>query len=94
MRRTAGGITARAENDGPANPSFLLFAGSDLWRDGEFLNGGTLWSPKGLNNDGFTFKLLLAGGLYAYPSSDLGVNVQGTALRRRCCPAGELCAMV
>ena len=48
------GIAAHAENDGPTNPSFLLFAGSDLWRDGEFLNGGTLWSPKGLNNDGFT----------------------------------------
>jgi hypothetical protein len=48
------GITAHAENDGPANSSFLLFAGSDLWRDGEFLNSGTLWSPKGLNSGGFT----------------------------------------
>lgn len=73
-------LAAHAENSGSASPSFLLFAGSDLWRDGEFLNGGTLWSPNGLNNGGFTFKLLLAGGLYAYPSSDLGVNVQGTAL--------------
>lgn len=74
------GAAAHAENDGAANPSFLLFAGSDLWRDGAFLNGGTLWSPKGLNAGGFTLKLLLAGGPYAYPSGDLGVNVQGTAL--------------
>ncbi len=74
------GVAAHAGNDGPADPSFLLFAGSDLWRDGQFLNGGTLWSPNGLNHDGFTFKLLLAGGLYDYPSSDLGTNVQGTAL--------------
>ena len=48
------GAAAHAENDGAANPSFLLFAGSDLWRDGAFLNGGTLWSPKGLNTGGFT----------------------------------------
>jgi hypothetical protein len=47
-------VAAHAENDGAANPSFLLFAGTNLWRDGEFLNGGTLWSPKGLNTGGFT----------------------------------------
>ncbi len=75
------GIAAHAENDGPANPSFLLFAGSDLWRDSEFLNGGTLWSPKGLN---------IAGGLYAYPSSDLGVNVQGTALSASALPGWRI----
>jgi hypothetical protein len=76
-----------------------------LWRDGEFLNGGTLWSPKGLNNGGFTgirqqilcsrmpgftFKLLLAGGLCAYPSSDLGVNVQGTALSASALPGWRI----
>jgi hypothetical protein len=44
----------RAENGSPDSPSFLLFGGSDLWRYGAFLYGGTLWSPAGLNADGFT----------------------------------------
>jgi hypothetical protein len=45
---------ARAETVGPDNPSFLLFAGTDLWRDGAFANGGLLWSPAGLDQGGFT----------------------------------------
>jgi hypothetical protein len=68
---------ARAGSVGPDNPSFLLFAGTDLWRDGAFGNGGFLWSPAGLSHDGFTFKLLLAGGEYFYPSSNLGTDVNG-----------------
>jgi hypothetical protein len=47
-------IAARAETVGPNNPSFLLFAGTDLWRDGAFGNGGFLWSPTGLDQGGFT----------------------------------------
>src|SRR5580658_8851029 len=69
---------ARAGDAGPDNPSFLLFAGTDLWRDGAFLNGGLLWSPAGLDGGGFTLKLLLAGGRYTYTSSTLGVSVDGT----------------
>ena len=33
--------------------NFLLFGGTDLWRYGEFLYGGALWSPGGLNSGGF-----------------------------------------
>jgi hypothetical protein len=33
---------------------FFLFAGTDLWRDGAFVHGGLLWSPAGLDADGFT----------------------------------------
>ncbi len=62
----------------PDEPSLLLFAGSDLWRDGAFLHGGTLWSPGGLDVDGFTLKLLLAGGGYTYPSGGLHTDVDGT----------------
>lgn len=40
---------AQAGRDGPNNPSFLLFAGTDLWRDGAFVDGGLLWSPAGLD---------------------------------------------
>jgi hypothetical protein len=47
-------VAGRAENGSPDSPSFLLFGGSDLWRYGVFLYGGTLWSPAGLNADGFT----------------------------------------
>ena len=45
---------AQAGSDGPSNPSFLLFAGTDLWRDGAFANDGLLWSPAGLDAGGFT----------------------------------------
>jgi hypothetical protein len=45
---------------------YLLFAGFDLWRNGGFAHGGLLWSPGGIEREGLTFKLLLAGGLYRY----------------------------
>ena len=38
----------------PNTPSFLFFAGTDLWRYGAFFYGGTLWSPAGLDANGFT----------------------------------------
>jgi hypothetical protein len=45
---------------------WLLFGGVDLWRNGGFAHGGILWSPDGLDREGFTLKLLLAGGTYYY----------------------------
>jgi hypothetical protein len=45
---------------GGATPGRLLyFSGFDLWREGASSYGGVLWAPGGLNNDGFTLKLLL-----------------------------------
>jgi hypothetical protein len=38
---------AEADPAGPDGRSFLLFAGTDLWRDGAFLHGDLLWSPGG-----------------------------------------------
>ncbi len=38
----------------PNTPSFLIFGGADLWRYGDFIYGGGLWSPGGLDHDGFT----------------------------------------
>lgn len=49
----------------------LFFSGSDLWRHGSFSHGGLLWSPGGLERDGFTLKLLLGGGRYQYVSGAL-----------------------
>jgi hypothetical protein len=76
----------RAQAAGANNPSFLLFAGTDLWRYGEFAYGGTLWSPGGLDNSGFTLKVLLNGGRYDYDSGDLRTTVDGTLLSAAAMP--------
>lgn len=83
-------VAARAGPAGPDNPSYLLFAGTDLWRDGAFGNGGLLWAPAGLGHDGFTFKLLLAGGGYVYPSSNLGVDVDGALVSASALPGWRI----
>ncbi len=70
----------RAQTASPSSPSFLLFGGTDLWRYGAFLYGGTLWSPAGLNADGFTLKLLVNGGRYSYTSDALATKIDGTML--------------
>lgn len=65
-----GGTTvahADTTTDGEAT-HFLLHGGFDLWRNGGFGHGGLLWSPGGLNKEGFTLKLLLGGGTYRYRS--------------------------
>ncbi len=63
---------------GAAPERFLYFSGFDLWRSGGTAYGGMLWSPGGLNNDGFTLKLLMASGSYLYRS---GINdIRGTYL--------------
>jgi len=51
---------------------FLLFTGSDFWRNGDFAYGGLLWSPGGLDNEGFTLKAVMSGGIYRYNSGALG----------------------
>ena len=56
-------VTPRSEShlNGGARPEkFLYFSGFDLWRSGGSCYGGLQWAPKGLNEDGFTLKLLLA----------------------------------
>jgi len=56
--------------DGAAR--FVLFSGRDIWLNGAFAYGGLLWSPDGLDREGFTFKALISGGLYRYKAGDLG----------------------
>ncbi len=77
---------AQSGSDGPNNPSFLLFAGTDLWRDGAFVDGGLLWSPAGLNTGGLTLKILLNGGLYTYPCDGLHTDVEGTLVSAAALP--------
>ncbi len=83
-------ISARAGDGGPNNPAFLLFAGTDLWRDGAFLNGGMLWSPGGLAREGFTFKVLLNGGLYDYPSGGPSSQIDGTLVSASAMPGWRI----
>ena len=54
---------------------FLLSSGFDIWRNGGSAHGGLLWSPNGLAREGFTFKVLVAGGQYGYESA--GTDVTG-----------------
>jgi hypothetical protein len=60
--------------DGAVGDRFLLFSGFDLWRRGDFVHGGLLWSPNGLTQQGFTLKTLLSGGSYRYPSGTTEVT--------------------
>jgi len=75
-----------AKADGPNPPTFLLFGGTDLWRYATFLYGGMVWSPAGLDTDGFTLKVLLNGGDYTYASGDLQADVRGTMLSAAAMP--------
>jgi hypothetical protein len=60
---------------------FLLFATTDIWRQGGFAYGGVLWAPTGLDRDGPVLKLMFGGGLYQYNSGALGnVTVVGREL--------------
>ncbi|MGH6682994.1 MAG: cellulose biosynthesis protein BcsS [Pseudolabrys sp.] len=63
--------TARAGDDGA---HFLLFSGADLWGDGHFLHGGLLWSPEGIDQEGFTMRAVISGGTYRYRSGALNNN--------------------
>lgn len=76
----------QTEAGGLDDRSFLLFTGTDIWRYGDFLYGGFLWSPKGLDRDGFTFKMLLDGGAYSYVSGALQQTVDGTKLSAAALP--------
>jgi Cellulose biosynthesis protein BcsS len=76
----------RAQPAGAADPTFLLFSGTDIWHYGGFLDGGLLWSPSGLDTNGFTFKMLLDGGDYSYVSSGLQKNIDGTKLSAAALP--------
>lgn len=57
-------------------PHYLLYAGFDLWRAGGFGHGGLLWSPQGLNESGFTLKLLFGAGAYTYGSGQTDIEAR------------------
>jgi hypothetical protein len=66
-----GGVNcafAQSEANGGPVERALLFSGFDLWRHDGFVHGGLLWSPDGLAREGFSLKVLFAGGNYDYLS--------------------------
>ncbi|HWV51269.1 cellulose biosynthesis protein BcsS [Pseudorhodoplanes sp.] len=65
-------VSARADGFARNDDTFLYFSGVDLWTHGSFSYGGMLWSPGGLDRDGFTFKALIGTGSYQYTSGALG----------------------
>jgi len=69
-----------ARAGGPSDPAFLIFTGTDLWRYGAFFYGGTLWTPAGVDAEGFTLKMLLDGGGYTYWAGDVRANVDATMI--------------
>ena len=72
---SVGGLAASAS---PTQPHALFFSGLDFWHAGAFIHGGLLWSPGGLYQDGFTFKLLAGTGTYRYLAGALGgIEVTG-----------------
>jgi hypothetical protein len=65
--------TAEGAAGAPSEPSrFLYFSGVDVWHSGVFFHGGIVISPGGLDQEGFTFKLLTSGGVYSYRAGALG----------------------
>ena len=85
-------VVGGAEAGSPAVPSFLFFSGTDIWRYGAFLYGGLLWSPAGLDADGFTFKMLVDGGRYNYVAGagSFAENIDGTKLSVAALPGWRL----
>jgi hypothetical protein len=73
--------SAGSELLAPNGARFLLFSGTDLWRQGGFAHGGLLWAPTGLNREGPLVKLVFGGGVYVYRSGALGnSDVRGEVL--------------
>jgi hypothetical protein len=61
-----------AQTISPSTPQLLMFSGADIWHSGGFAHAGLLWSPDGLEKEGFTLKVLGGAGSYRYRSGALG----------------------
>ncbi|HWP27471.1 MAG TPA: cellulose biosynthesis protein BcsS [Xanthobacteraceae bacterium] len=68
---TLSALAPANRDTGASQPRFLYFFGSDVWPHWAFAHSGILWSPAGVDNEGFTLKLLASGGVYRYRSGAL-----------------------
>ncbi len=77
-------VTPAVADERPAGmdvPRFLLFSVGDLWSHGGFLHGGLVWSPSGIDTNGFALKTTFGGGTYRYVSgAPGGAKVTGRML--------------
>jgi hypothetical protein len=74
-------VPGPADHPTPDQARLLLFATTDLWRQGGFAHGGVLWAPSGLDREGPVLKLMFGGGIYHYLSGALGnADVRGEQL--------------
>jgi len=80
------GCASAAPVEGGDGARFIFFSGTDVWHEGAFAYGGVLWSPGGLDKEGFTLKALLSGGQYRYKSDALGTQVTGIETAGRFLP--------
>ena len=90
----APGLTVLDETEGMSDPdpydalpefrfrlNYLIHSGFDLWRHGGFGHTGVVWSPKGLDREGFALKMMFGGGVYNYRSGALNnTSVTGRQL--------------
>jgi hypothetical protein len=81
-----GASAVLSETAGPTGPLTLFFAGTDLWRYGQFMHGGVVLSPGGLDADGFVLKLMVGGGRYSFFSGGLNQDVEGRAFSATAMP--------
>lgn len=58
--------SAPPQNTAPQAERFLFFSGYDAWRSGSFGHGGLMWSPRGLDNEGFIARFMAGAGTYNY----------------------------
>jgi hypothetical protein len=56
---------------------FLFFSGEDIWRQGLFLYGGSVWAPSGLDANGIVVKIIGTRGVYRYRSGAFTTDVTG-----------------
>jgi hypothetical protein len=68
---TPSAVAPANRDTGATQPRFLYFFGSDVWPHWAFAHSGILWSPAGLDGEGFVLKLLASGGVYRYRSGAL-----------------------
>ncbi len=70
----AGAHAQWSAEDRSEHETMMLFAGADMWRAGGFAHGGLVWSPGGLDKEGFAAKLMAGAGIYRYRSGDTPIT--------------------
>src|SRR5262245_43231940 len=77
--------------DSNEDARIMLFSGRDVWGNAAFLNGGIVFAPSGVDQDGLLLKIVFSGGLYRYDAGDLsGQRVIGAELLSHVLPGWRI----